>query len=208
MTIYLCFCSIATSVLSHCFLVLKQEPSFTDVSVSLEAQSNNLSASSSGFKSSGLSSNDDDYSYQENPGASGSESGMYLDTSFQCIRFQAFQQTMWHTLWDHNLKELWVADHLHKKKTWKFSNLESRNISFFFMNILKALFCLTVLMNSCGYTYRNYPLLLANSKDSLSKSCWLEAHKVWLKPNFDSTQGTNRSIKIFSVITAPVERLN
>ncbi|KAI5726485.1 hypothetical protein M8J76_003502 [Diaphorina citri] len=105
--------------------VPKQEPSFTDVSVSSEAQSNNLSASSSGFKSSGLSSNDDEFSYQENPGASGSESGMYLDTSFQCIRFQAFQQTMWHTLWDHNLKELPVPIYtVDADKGFNFSNAD------------------------------------------------------------------------------------
>ncbi|KAL1139754.1 hypothetical protein AAG570_006731 [Ranatra chinensis] len=46
---------------------------------------------------------DDEVSYQDG----GQESGMYLDSSsFQCIRFQPFQQSSWHTLCDHSLKEL------------------------------------------------------------------------------------------------------
>lgn len=46
---------------------------------------------------------EDDVSYQDG----GTEGGMYLDSSsFQCIRFQPFQQTTWHSLCDHNLKEL------------------------------------------------------------------------------------------------------
>lgn len=46
---------------------------------------------------------DDDVSFQDGS----PESGMYIDaSSFQCIRFQTFQQTQWHTLCDHNLKEL------------------------------------------------------------------------------------------------------
>lgn len=44
---------------------------------------------------------DDDYGF-DIPG----ESGMYLDSSYQCIRFQPFQQTAWHVLCDQNLKEL------------------------------------------------------------------------------------------------------
>jgi hypothetical protein len=44
---------------------------------------------------------DDDYGF-DIPG----ESGMYLDSSYQCIRFQPFQQTSWHVLCDQNLKEL------------------------------------------------------------------------------------------------------
>ena len=49
---------------------------------------------------------DDEVSYQD----SNTENGVYLDSSsFQCIRFQAFQQTSWHTLCDHNLKELCVS---------------------------------------------------------------------------------------------------
>lgn len=46
---------------------------------------------------------DEELSFQEGPG----EGGLYLDsTSFQCIRFQPFQQNNWHTLCDQNLKEL------------------------------------------------------------------------------------------------------
>lgn len=30
----------------------------------------------------------------------------YIDASYQCIRFHPFQQTSWHALCDHNLKEL------------------------------------------------------------------------------------------------------
>jgi hypothetical protein len=44
---------------------------------------------------------DDDYGF-DIPG----ESGMYLDSSYQCIRFQPFQQTAWHVLCDQSLKEL------------------------------------------------------------------------------------------------------
>nr|CAD7402219.1 unnamed protein product [Timema cristinae] len=44
---------------------------------------------------------DDDYGFDLT-----GESGMYLDSTYQCIRFQPFQQTSWHVLCDQNLKEL------------------------------------------------------------------------------------------------------
>lgn len=36
----------------------------------------------------------------------GQDGSVYLDSTYQCIRFQTFQQTNWHTLLDANLKEL------------------------------------------------------------------------------------------------------
>lgn len=51
---------------------------------------------------------DDDFAYQDgnSNGSVNNDSGVYLDSSFQCIRFQPFQQTSWHALCDQNLKEL------------------------------------------------------------------------------------------------------
>jgi len=46
---------------------------------------------------------EDSYTYQDS-----CESGLYNDTSFQCIRFQPFQESSWNTLCDHSLKELYV----------------------------------------------------------------------------------------------------
>ena len=45
---------------------------------------------------------DEDYSYEFS-----ADSSMFND-SYQCIRFQAFQQNTWHLLFDRNLKELYV----------------------------------------------------------------------------------------------------
>ena len=45
---------------------------------------------------------DEDYSYEFS-----ADSSMFND-SYQCIRFQAFQQNTWHLLFDRNLKELLV----------------------------------------------------------------------------------------------------
>lgn len=44
---------------------------------------------------------EDSYTYQDS-----CESGLYNETSFQCIRFQPFQESSWNTLCDHSLKEL------------------------------------------------------------------------------------------------------
>lgn len=43
---------------------------------------------------------DEDYSYEFS-----ADSSMFND-SYQCIRFQAFQQNTWHLLFDGNFKEL------------------------------------------------------------------------------------------------------
>ncbi|XP_075219358.1 myelin regulatory factor isoform X2 [Lycorma delicatula] len=66
--------------------------------------------------------NDDELSYQEGPG----EGSMYLDSSsFQCIRFQPFQQTAWHTLCDQNLKELPIPHYrVDADKGFNFSNAD------------------------------------------------------------------------------------
>uniref|UniRef100_A0A146KTL1 Myelin gene regulatory factor n=1 Tax=Lygus hesperus TaxID=30085 RepID=A0A146KTL1_LYGHE len=65
---------------------------------------------------------EDDVSYQD----SGNENGMYLDSSnFQCIRFQTFQQSSWHTLCDHNLKELPTPHYrVDADKGFNFSNTD------------------------------------------------------------------------------------
>ncbi|XP_054717587.1 myelin regulatory factor-like [Uloborus diversus] len=51
----------------------------------------------------GLSATDDEYSFDFS-GPDGS--GMFLDSAYQCIRFQPFQQNTWVILCDHSLKEL------------------------------------------------------------------------------------------------------
>ncbi|KAK7864381.1 hypothetical protein R5R35_010977 [Gryllus longicercus] len=54
-----------------------------------------------------------------------SESGMYLDSSYQCIRFQPFQQTSWHVLCDQNLEELPVPHYrVDADKGFNFSNAD------------------------------------------------------------------------------------
>lgn len=65
---------------------------------------------------------DEELSFQEGPG----EGGLYLDsTSFQCIRFQPFQQNNWHTLCDQNLKELPVPHYrVDADKGFNFSNAD------------------------------------------------------------------------------------
>ncbi|KAF8771004.1 Myelin regulatory factor like protein [Argiope bruennichi] len=50
-----------------------------------------------------LSTTDDEYSFDFS-GPDGS--GMFLDSAYQCIRFQPFQQNTWAILCDHTLKEL------------------------------------------------------------------------------------------------------
>ncbi|XP_068082785.1 myelin regulatory factor [Anabrus simplex] len=63
---------------------------------------------------------DDDYGF-DIP----SESNMYLDSSYQCIRFQPFQQTSWHVLCDQNLKELPVPHYrVDADKGFNFSNAD------------------------------------------------------------------------------------
>ncbi|XP_034191121.1 myelin regulatory factor isoform X1 [Osmia lignaria lignaria] len=47
----------------------------------------------------------------------------YIDASYQCIRFHPFQQTSWHVLCDHNLKELPVPHYrVDADKGFNFSN--------------------------------------------------------------------------------------
>ncbi|XP_033223232.1 myelin regulatory factor-like protein isoform X2 [Belonocnema kinseyi] len=49
--------------------------------------------------------------------------GSYIDASYQCIRFHPFQQTAWHALCDHNLKELPVPHYrVDADKGFNFSN--------------------------------------------------------------------------------------
>ncbi|XP_071440803.1 myelin regulatory factor [Hetaerina americana] len=55
----------------------------------------------------------------------GGEAGVYLDSSYQCIRFQPFQQSSWHTLCDQNLKELPVPHYrVDADKGFNFSNAD------------------------------------------------------------------------------------
>ncbi|XP_025412557.1 myelin regulatory factor-like protein isoform X2 [Sipha flava] len=63
---------------------------------------------------------EDSYTYQDS-----CESGLYNDTSFQCIRFQPFQETSWNTLCDHSLKELPVPHYrVDADKGFNFSNVD------------------------------------------------------------------------------------
>lgn len=48
---------------------------------------------------------EDEYGFDYNSGADG-PSSVYLDSAYQCIRFQPFQQTGWHILCDSMSKEL------------------------------------------------------------------------------------------------------
>lgn len=49
--------------------------------------------------------------------------GNYIDASYQCIRFHPFQQTSWHVLCDHNLKELPIPHYrVDADKGFNFSN--------------------------------------------------------------------------------------
>lgn len=47
-----------------------------------------------------------DFGFDYNGGNNDGPSSVYLDSTYQCIRFQMFQQPNWHTLYDVNLKEL------------------------------------------------------------------------------------------------------
>ncbi|XP_025191683.1 myelin regulatory factor-like protein isoform X1 [Melanaphis sacchari] len=63
---------------------------------------------------------EDSYTYQDS-----CESGLYNDTSFQCIRFQPFQESSWNTLCDHSLKELPVPHYrVDADKGFNFSNVD------------------------------------------------------------------------------------
>ncbi|VVC26071.1 Hypothetical protein CINCED_3A003426 [Cinara cedri] len=63
---------------------------------------------------------EDSYTYQDS-----CESGLYNDTSFQCIRFQPFQETSWNTLCDHSLKELPIPHYrVDADKGFNFSNVD------------------------------------------------------------------------------------
>ncbi|KAG8226413.1 hypothetical protein J437_LFUL012509 [Ladona fulva] len=58
-------------------------------------------------------------------GSTTGEGGVYLDSSYQCIRFQPFQQSSWHTLCDQNLKELPVPHYrVDADKGFNFSNAD------------------------------------------------------------------------------------
>lgn len=47
----------------------------------------------------------------------------YIDASYQCIRFHPFQQSSWHVLCDHNLKELPIPHYrVDADKGFNFSN--------------------------------------------------------------------------------------
>nr|XP_018917850.1 PREDICTED: myelin regulatory factor isoform X1 [Bemisia tabaci] len=105
-------------------ILVKQEPAgtvFGATELSPDANSNHTALGNS----SGLSNIEDDYSYQEGSGGAGSDTGMYLDSNFQCIRFQPFQQTAWHSLCDQNLKELPTPHYrVDADKGFNFSNAD------------------------------------------------------------------------------------
>ncbi|KAG8196834.1 hypothetical protein JTE90_027547 [Oedothorax gibbosus] len=69
-----------------------------------------------------LSATDDDYSFDFS-GPDGS--GMFLDSAYQCIRFQPFQQNTWAILCDHTLKELPPPNYrVDADKGFNFSNAD------------------------------------------------------------------------------------
>ncbi|XP_023243166.1 myelin regulatory factor-like isoform X3 [Centruroides sculpturatus] len=72
--------------------------------------------------SSVLPTSDEDYSFD----FAGSEtSQMFLDSTYQCIRFQPFQQNSWHILLDRNLKELPPPNYrVDADKGFNFSNAD------------------------------------------------------------------------------------
>lgn len=78
---------------------VKQEPGFApDISSSDSNCSNNNAGSSNNGNSVSV---DDDYGFD----FSGDPS-MFLDSNYQCIKFQSFQENTWHTLADEAFKEL------------------------------------------------------------------------------------------------------
>ncbi|XP_065217829.1 myelin regulatory factor isoform X2 [Planococcus citri] len=101
---------------------VKQEPELPSDAASSHASA--LAAASAI-----ATSKDDDYGYQDSnsngPGSVNNDSGVYLDSSFQCIRFQPFQQSSWHALCDQNLKELPVPHYrVDADKGFNFSNAD------------------------------------------------------------------------------------
>ncbi|GFU04838.1 myelin regulatory factor [Nephila pilipes] len=69
-----------------------------------------------------LSTTDDEYSFDFS-GPDGS--GMFLDSAYQCIRFQPFQQNTWAILCDHTLKELPPPNYrVDADKGFNFSNAD------------------------------------------------------------------------------------
>lgn len=102
------------SSITAVYSALKKRKLSQDNSNSVKTEPSNLIASELIIE--------DDVSYQDGS----TEGGMYLDSSsFQCIRFTAFQQTSWHSLCDHNLKELPTPHYrVDADKGFNFSNTD------------------------------------------------------------------------------------
>lgn len=102
------------SPISAVYSALKKRKLSQDNSSSVKTEPGNLISSELIIE--------DDVSYQDGS----AENGMYLDSSnFQCIRFSAFQQTSWHSLCDHNLKELPTPHYrVDADKGFNFSNTD------------------------------------------------------------------------------------
>ncbi|XP_015795124.1 uncharacterized protein LOC107371526 isoform X3 [Tetranychus urticae] len=67
---------------------------------------------------------EEEYGFDYNTTTDGPPS-VYLDSAYQCIRFQVFQQTAWHTLCDASLKELPVPNYrVDADKGFNFSNAD------------------------------------------------------------------------------------
>ena len=79
---------------------------------------------------------DEDYSYEFS-----ADSSMFND-SYQCIRFQAFQQNTWHLLFDRNLKELLVLiQNIEKKKSFTIKETIFNFINYIIFQSVAELSC-------------------------------------------------------------------
>ncbi|XP_059488155.1 myelin regulatory factor isoform X2 [Neocloeon triangulifer] len=93
---------------------VKQEPVKCSPELSPDSSSNHTGVTATVLDS------QDDYSFDM-----ASSDASYLDGAYQCIRFQPFQQTSWHTLCDHELKELPVPHYrVDADKGFNFSNAD------------------------------------------------------------------------------------
>ncbi|XP_065348019.1 myelin regulatory factor isoform X2 [Cloeon dipterum] len=93
---------------------VKQEPVKCSPELSPDSSSNHTGVTATVLDS------QDDYSFDM-----ASSDTSYLDGAYQCIRFQPFQQTSWHTLCDHELKELPVPHYrVDADKGFNFSNAD------------------------------------------------------------------------------------
>ncbi|KAF4523938.1 hypothetical protein B566_EDAN011192 [Ephemera danica] len=101
----------------HC-LILNMSP---------DSSSNHTVATTTAAATPGVLDSTEDYSFDmASSVGEGGGTGSYMgDSAYQCIRFQNFQQTSWHTLCDQDLKELPVPHYrVDADKGFNFSNAD------------------------------------------------------------------------------------